>query len=127
MITRFRRSKNNRGIGNKLEALRDDLAIALGAFNFFGGLRDVALTRGASLCLGNVPLIDNHHYALGFVLNLAGNVRVLGRQSLARVDQEQRHVTAINGTTCTQHAVLLDTRANTPAASYSSGIDEDQL
>src|SRR6266481_7148966 len=127
MITRFCRSKNNRSIGNKLEALRDNLAIALGAFNFFVGLRDIPLTRGASLCLGKIPLIDNHHHTLGFVLNLAGNVCVLGRQSLARIDQEQRHVTAINGTTCTQHAVLLDTRANTPASPYPSCIDEDDL
>ena len=127
MIARFCRGKNNWSIGNKLETFRDNLAIALGAFDFLIGLRDISLAFSASLSLGQVPLVDNHYNTFCFVLNFACYVCILSSQSFTCIDQEQHHVGALDGTARTQDAIFLDTRADPSTPPYSSGVDQDQL
>src|SRR5260370_9836578 len=127
MIARFCRGKNNWRIGNKLETFRDNLAIALGAFDFLIGVRDISLAFSASLSLGQVPLVDNNYNTFCFVLNFAGYVCILSSQSFTCIDQEQHHVGALDGTAPTQDAIFLDTPADPSTPSYSSGVDHDQL
>src|SRR5258708_9090285 len=127
MIARFCRGKNNWSIGNKLETFRDNLAIALGAFDFLIGLRDISLAFSASLSLGQVPLVDNHYNTFCFVLNFAGYVCILSSQSFTCIDQEQHHFRALDGPPPPQHTLFLDTRADPSTPSYSSGVDQDQL
>src|SRR6266436_1323863 len=122
MVARFRRSKNNRSIGNKFETLRDNLAIAFCAFDLIIGIGKNPLTFFASLRLSKIPLVDNHHDTLRSLLNLASNMSILCRQSFTCIDQEQCHVASFNGTARAQHAIFLDPRANTTPSAYASSI-----
>src|SRR6266849_4492144 len=127
MVARFRRSKNNRSIGNKFETLRDNLAIAFCAFDLIIGIGKNPLTFFASLRLSKIPLVDAHHDTLRFLLNLASNMSILGRQSFACINQEQRHIASINGTARAQHTIFLDSRADTSPSAYAGGIDQYQF
>src|SRR6266516_844443 len=127
MITGFRRSKNNGSIGNKLESFRNNLTVAFRTFDLLIRRRFFPLAFGTSLCLSQVPLVDNHYDAFSFALNLASNMSILCCQSLACIDYKQRHVAAINSTACAQHTIFLDPWTNTSASSDTGSINQNQF
>src|SRR5215471_16111608 len=77
-----------------------------------------------SLHLGKIPLVDDHHDTLGLLLDLASDMCILSRQSFACIDHDNCNIASINGTARAQHAIFLDTRANTSPTAYTGSIDQ---
>ena len=73
-----------------------------------------------------VPLVDDDDDALGGVVDVAGDMRILRGDALHAVDHQHGDIGAIDGAMRAQDAVLLDARPDAPTAANARGVDQDE-
>src|SRR6266567_808595 len=127
MVPGLSRCKDDGSVRDELQALGNKAAVGFGTFNLLIGMRIFAFTLGPALRLGQVPLIDNHHYTFGMLLNLTGNVCILGSQALASINEQQDHVRAFNSARRAQNAEFLNAWPDLATPANTSGINEDKF
>src|SRR5262249_10940025 len=71
-----------------------------------------------------IPLIDDNRHAFELLPDHAGDLRVLGGPTFFRIDQQQRHIGALDRAHGPQHAVLLDPALDFAAPADAGGIDQ---
>ena len=69
-------------------------------------MRRVLVHRLAGLVGHRVPFVDDDDGGFHFFEDEPGHVRVLGGDAFRRVNQQERHVCALNGFERAQHAVF---------------------
>src|SRR5579859_4724170 len=124
MVACFGRGKDNGSIGNELQTLANDAAISFGAVNLVFGMNIFTMAFRAMLFLRQVPFVDDDNDPFGLLLDFAGNMCILCCQALASIDQQQRHITALDSAGRAQHAEFLNARPDLASSPDACRIDQ---
>ena len=83
-----------------------------------------ALNQLALVFVDGIPFIDGNHHRTARLQNVAGNMRILIRHALGRIDQQQNDARRFNRLQGLDHRELLDGLKYLPFATQSCGINQ---
>ena len=104
------RDEQHRRVGHEAQVAQDVLA------HFF---------HGAGLFVDQVPLVHNDDGRLARLVREAGDLRVLLRDAVARVDHDQAHIRALDGELGAHDGEFLNAVVHARLAPDAGGIDKD--